>query len=626
MFHPKEILESRVICDYINGKTRNQIAIDNNTSTGNVSNITSEWKRRIGKSDGEEIRDFVKRFRKSGLSVKQCADGYRTAQLMKKLGILSEDENDQDNSEEFTAFVKGTYLNCKDAGIDPPILVKWIRNLFDCFSVSMDNNNDNNRSFSFATNRHNEEEDDYNEEGQADMPQYQHQRLQSGYGEPSDCLQPNETNWTKNPNWLSYTNSLNRERSGDSSDSNPYSANRVKIPFISQVSGFIAQRKRECIELKKYKTHLESETKRAQAQRNHVNENLAKTIKKESHAMHYFEWFYKLKQELWDNYAIRIEDIERFAKVINDFKNHNYDPYEIIKEYSCLESVRQELTAKKSELELLEHQERRLNGHIVSLEARLSFDKQITDAFYQLNAMGFGLLGLKQISKAILEISSHRNITPNEATDMFLKDIEKNCFDKVLFEDRVKEGKAELEKMKQEFPNYRYNLQLESYIKPTLIHLFQNGVTNEDIITINKIFTDFANNRFFLDPQIESGKNITDNDQTKPRDRIKDWRIFIDKLKKLGDINSAIRAQKAKLIEMEQQVSDLRHQKQELDSHHKTTQSILYHKDAQISYLNGLLNHLFKHIDKKIRESFRLYTLNVNIIYIKSGKDDKQPT
>ncbi len=373
---------------------------------------------------------------------------------------------------------------------------------------------------------------------------------------------------------------------------------------------------------------MESETRRAEAQRNHVNENLAKLIKKESHAMHYLEWFYKLKQELWDNYAIRIEDIERFAKVINDFKNHNYDPYEIIKEYSCLESFRQELTAKKSELELLEHQERRLNGHIVSLEARLSISKQTTDAFYQLNAMGFGLLELKQISKAILEISSHRNITPKEATDMFLKDIEKNCLDKVLFEDMVNERKAEFEKMKQEFPNYRYNLQLESYIKPTLIYLLQNGVTNEDIITINKIFTDFANNRFFLDPQSESesGKNITDNDQTKPRDRIKDWRIFIGELKKLGDINSAIRAQKAKLIEMEQKVSDLRHQKQELDSHHKTTQSILDHKDAQISYLNGLLNHLFKHIDKKIRESFRLYTLNVNVIYIKSGKDDKQPT
>lgn len=117
---------------------------------------------------------------------------------------------------------------------------------------------------------------------------------------------------------------------------------------------------------------------------------------------------------------------KRFAKVINDFKKHNYDPYEIIKEYSNLESVGQEITAKKSELEILEQQERHLNGNIESLEARLSIRKQAMDAFYQLNAMGFGPLELKQISDIIWEISSHRNITPNEANDIFIKDIKKS--------------------------------------------------------------------------------------------------------------------------------------------------------------------------------------------------------
>ncbi len=196
MFHPKEILESQVIQDYLNGKTRKQIAIDNNTSTGNVSNITNEWKRRIGISDGEEIRDFAKTVKKSGLSVKQCADGFRTAQLMKKTGILSEDENDKDNNEEFTSFVKEIYLNCKNAGIDPPILDRWIRDLFDCFSVSRDNNNDNSY-FSFATNWYNDEDDKYNEDAEPDIPQYQHQRLQLGCEEPLDCLQPNEKIRTK---------------------------------------------------------------------------------------------------------------------------------------------------------------------------------------------------------------------------------------------------------------------------------------------------------------------------------------------------------------------------------------------------------------------------------------------
>lgn len=38
--------------------------------------------------------------------------------------------------------------------------------------------------------------------------------------------------------------------------------------------------------------------------------------------------------------------------------------------------------------------------------------------------------------------------------------------------------------------------------------------------------------------------------------------------------------------------------------------------------MDGYLNHVFKNINKKINESFRPYTLFINIIYIKSGKND----
>jgi hypothetical protein len=137
--------------------------------------------------------------------------------------------------------------------------------LFDCFSIGRDNNNNNNSSFSFATRWDNEEDDEYNEEPQPDMPQ--HQQLRLGFEDPSDLLQPDETSLTKNPNNLSDTNSLNRENPDDSMNGMPCLANRVKIPFISQISNFIAKMKRECSEIKNYKAYLESETKRAELQK-----------------------------------------------------------------------------------------------------------------------------------------------------------------------------------------------------------------------------------------------------------------------------------------------------------------------------------------------------------------------
>ena len=52
----------------------------NNTSTGNVSNITNEWKKKIGKPEAEQIREFVVLVKKSGLSIEQCVQGFRIAQ------------------------------------------------------------------------------------------------------------------------------------------------------------------------------------------------------------------------------------------------------------------------------------------------------------------------------------------------------------------------------------------------------------------------------------------------------------------------------------------------------------------------------------------------------------------
>jgi hypothetical protein len=405
MANSKSMLESCVIRDYLNGKTRKQISEDNNTSTGNVSNITNEWKRRIGKPEAEEIRELVSLVRKSGLSVKQCADGYRTMQLMKISGIIDDNDNDKDNSEEFVAFVKDVYLNCKNADIPPAILVKWIRDLFDCFSVG---NYNNNNSFSFANNWDDEEDGKYNEDTQPDMPQYQHPKLQLEFDEPLGDIQPNVTTRIKNLSSLSYTNSLTQEGSADPLHSTAYSTNRIKIPLISHVSGFIAQRRLESSKIKKYNAYLENKTKRAELQQKLAKQRLATTIKIERQVMHYLEWFYRLKEELWDNHSIRIEEISRFAKVISDFKRHNYNPYEIIKEHSDLASVTQELATKTKSVESLKQQERLLIRQLVSLDARLSIHNQTMDTFEQLKAMGFGLAELKQIWTAVLEISSHR--------------------------------------------------------------------------------------------------------------------------------------------------------------------------------------------------------------------------
>jgi DNA-binding CsgD family transcriptional regulator len=99
-----------VIEGYLNGKTRDQIAQDAGISQGMVSGIIKEWATRIGIPIAEEARDFDVTVRKSGLSIKQCAEGCRAIQLLKNLGIngntdihLRNDNNDSDANKEITS-------------------------------------------------------------------------------------------------------------------------------------------------------------------------------------------------------------------------------------------------------------------------------------------------------------------------------------------------------------------------------------------------------------------------------------------------------------------------------------------------------------------------------------------
>ena len=305
----KELLESLVIRDYLSGKTREQIALDNKTSTGNVSNITNEWKKKIGKPEAEQIRQFVVLVKKSGLSMEQCMQGFRTTQLMKNIGIgyndNEDDYNGKDDNQEFITFVKELYLNCKKFGVNPAIIPKWIKDLFDCYDFIDNNNNIN--SFSFIA--HNDEDTDNEWNYEEEKNKQQQQQLPLIFTEPSDHrLNENEyENKLVNSNYCSDPNLPSKDTINFFNSNQSFSDNDVRIPFISQVSNFIAQKKKECDIIKANKIKLAKQVNRLTIQKNQTRDNLDKIIQKENYIVHYLNWFYKLKKELWDSYSIKIE-------------------------------------------------------------------------------------------------------------------------------------------------------------------------------------------------------------------------------------------------------------------------------------------------------------------------------
>ena len=299
---------------------------------------------------------------------------------------------------------------------------------------------------------------------------------------------------------------------------------------------------------------LTDEVKGLESQKNNAQHNLNKITEREQHAMHFIEWFYKLKENLWIKYSIRIEDIDSFVKVINDFKNHRYDAYEIIKEYNEVRSVREEVIMKGARVNYLRREEQNLNENIEALRPRLDTQTQIVNTYSELTGMNLGLKELKLLMSTITEIAQANNVPYDKAVSKFFKDIEEQYDEKLGFENKISEKRLELENINNNILNSQFRLLFYSSIVPTLTYLLQNGLTEEDIVNINTICLSNIN-------KIKSNSKAEINQKT---DRSECWKVLMEELKKYGDISLAAREKSKKIEEMDKEICELEKQKQEL--------------------------------------------------------------
>ena len=98
-----------VIEDWLDGETREDIARKHNIGSGTVYNIVQEWSNNIGLEKAAVLRELAVKLKKNGLTVSDCAKGFRMLMVFKKYGIKEEDE-EQDG---VVNFLKEIYLKCK---------------------------------------------------------------------------------------------------------------------------------------------------------------------------------------------------------------------------------------------------------------------------------------------------------------------------------------------------------------------------------------------------------------------------------------------------------------------------------------------------------------------------------
>ena len=243
----------------LEGKFMNQIVKETGISKGKVQYITKEWENKLGTSSANEIIEFATQVKKPDITIEQCAQGFRMMKVLKEMKIgtadIADDEDEDDHSRSLS-FIEEIYNNCKKLEISPAIIVSWIKDLIDCRSLI-----DINKKEAFEV----DVVDDIIEQQitttipTQEKQQHQVKNLKDFEGS------------INNPN-------LNDNKKTRDSYIEPLTSD--KVPFVSQVSFFITEKKKEIDKLNNHQRAIEKNLRLYKEQEKKTIKNLDIIIQK----------------------------------------------------------------------------------------------------------------------------------------------------------------------------------------------------------------------------------------------------------------------------------------------------------------------------------------------------------
>ena len=112
--------KNQIIRDWLSGKRRKEISLNNGISTGAVSNVVEEWRLRLSRSEIDSLRGLVEEWRKSGISAAECALGFRIVNMLRILGT---------KEDQLYLFLNQIYDECQYFDISPDTIVRTAKPL-----------------------------------------------------------------------------------------------------------------------------------------------------------------------------------------------------------------------------------------------------------------------------------------------------------------------------------------------------------------------------------------------------------------------------------------------------------------------------------------------------------------
>src|SRR5215217_2946627 len=117
---------NQVIREWLAGELRDKIASDTELSAGTITNILRDWRHQLGYPTADALRQLAIDLKRLGISTTDCAIGFRTVNIIKRLGLVEAYEE-----KGLESFVSDIYNKCNYYGLIPDKLVTLAMQILD---------------------------------------------------------------------------------------------------------------------------------------------------------------------------------------------------------------------------------------------------------------------------------------------------------------------------------------------------------------------------------------------------------------------------------------------------------------------------------------------------------------
>jgi hypothetical protein len=349
---------------------------------------------------------------------------------------------------------------------------------------------------------------------------------------------------------------------------------------LSQIPAYLEQKKQEKDQLEKKIQDLYVETSMLQRQKSDCERLSNAAMEDYKTTVQQLRWYSGLKEEL-AKYGIPVDDISHLAKVVDGARAFGYDPVKITNEISNLRLVSSQYQFYQNRLTAIKYELDGLTQARIVLEQLVQSHNQTLSIYKQLDGIGFGLRELKLLYHTIEEISAANNILTDSGVEMFFKDLDDNYDNWLAFSAKVEKLSSEKTRLTQQLNGLRVQSSLYPVVGQTLLHLLQNGVNEEEIITIADLLKNDSSIRH--DSKTQKGQSL------------------IDDIRQYGSVKSTNYHLAEQSDQLKKQVSSLQTQLLDLQSkNHKLLYSLQYSKK--------ILDFFQESIDSLEKEAIRLFS------------------